>query len=148
VAQKQVSMRKIKEILRLRHDLGLRQDQIARSCNIGQATVHRYLERFAATDLEWPLPEDCGEAQLESLLFATRRGRPAGPLKDRAAPDFTALHGELQKHKHLTLQLLWEEYRAREPQGYGYSRYVADIFMLRNYLKAMTDPRCRDVHAT
>jgi hypothetical protein len=51
-----------------------------------QAPVHRYLERFAATDLDWPLPEDCGEAQLESLLFATRRGRPAGPLKDRAAP--------------------------------------------------------------
>jgi DNA-binding transcriptional regulator LsrR (DeoR family) len=44
VAQQQVSMRKIKEILRLRYDLGLRQDQIARSCNIGQATVHRYLE--------------------------------------------------------------------------------------------------------
>jgi transposase len=123
VAQQQVSMRKIKEILRLRYDVGLRQDQIARSCNIGQATVHRYLERFAATQLKWPLAEDCDETELERRLFATRRGRPAGPVKDRAAPDFTALHGELQKHKHLTLQLLWEEYRAREPHGYGYSRF-------------------------
>jgi transposase len=123
VAQQQVSMRKIKEILRLRYDLGLRQDQIARSCNIGQATVHRYLERFAATEIEWPLPESCDEAQLERLLFATRRGRPAGLVKDRPAPDFTALHGELRKHKHLTLQLLWEEYRVREPHGYGYSRF-------------------------
>jgi hypothetical protein len=41
-------MRKIREILRLRYDLGLCQDQIARSCNIGQSTVHRYLERFCA----------------------------------------------------------------------------------------------------
>jgi transposase len=55
---------------------------------------------------------------LAKLLFAARRGRPAGPVKDRAVPDFAALHGELQKHKHLTLQLLWEEYRANEPHGY------------------------------
>ena len=45
-------MRKIKEVLRLRFGLGLQQDQIARSCSIGQATVHRYLERAAAAGLE------------------------------------------------------------------------------------------------
>jgi transposase len=115
-------MRKIKEILRLRYDLGLRQDQIARSCNIGQSTVHRYLERFAAAAVSWPLPAECDEARLESLLFATRRGRPAG-RENRPIPDFVALHSQLQKHKHLTLQLLWEEYRAQEPEGYGYSRF-------------------------
>ena len=38
------------QVLRLRFGLGLRQDQIARSCSIGQATVHRYLERAAAMD--------------------------------------------------------------------------------------------------
>ena len=51
-------MRKIKEVLRLRFGLGLHQDQIARSCSIGQATVHRYLERAAAAHLGWPLPDD------------------------------------------------------------------------------------------
>jgi transposase len=115
-------MRKIREILRLRYDLGLRQDQIARSCNIGQSTVHRYLERFAATGVGWPPPTECDDTRLEKLLFATRRGRPAG-REDRPAPDFAALHNELQKHKHVTLQLLWEEYRAQEPGGYGYSRF-------------------------
>ena len=34
-------MRKIREVLRLRFGLGLRQDQIAQSCSIGQASVHR-----------------------------------------------------------------------------------------------------------
>ncbi len=142
MAQQQVSMRKIKEILRLRYELGLRQDQIARSCNIGQATVHRYLERFAATDLQWPLPEGCDEAKLEGLLFATRRGRPAGSMRDRPAPDFTALHSELQSHKHLTLQLLWEEYRAREPGGYGYSRFCE----LYNAWKEKLDVVLRQEH--
>jgi transposase len=122
VAQEKVSMRKVKEILRLRYDLGLRQDQIARSCNIGQATVHRYLERFAASGLGWPPPGDCDDARLEKLLFATRRGRPAG-REHRPTPEFAALHSQLQKHKHLTLQLLWEEYRAQEAGGYGYSRF-------------------------
>ncbi len=115
-------MRKIKEILRLRYDLGLRQDQIARSCNIGHSTVHRYLARFAAAEASWPLPAECDETCLEKLLFPTRRGRRAG-RENRPAPDFVALHRQFQKHKHLTLQLLWEEYRAQEPEGYGYSRF-------------------------
>jgi transposase len=29
----------------------------------------------------------------------------------------------MRKHPHLTLQLLWEEYRAQPPGGYGYSRF-------------------------
>jgi transposase len=115
-------MRKIKEILRLHYDLGLRQDQIARSCQIGQATVHRYLERFAATGVNWPLSADWDNARLEQRLFANRGGRPTGPM-NRPAPDFIALQSELRKHPHLTLQLLWEEYRAQQPGGYGYSRF-------------------------
>ena len=60
-------MRKIKEVLRLRFGLGLHQDQIARSCSIGQATVHRYLERAAAAHLGWPLPDGLDEQQLDEL---------------------------------------------------------------------------------
>jgi transposase len=115
-------MRKIKEILRLHYDVGLRQDQMARSCQIGQATVHRYLERFAATGVNWPLSADWDHARLEQLLFGNRRGRPTGPM-ERPAPDFVTLQNELRKHPHLTLPLLWEEYRAQQPSGYGYSRF-------------------------
>ena len=45
VPQESVSMRKVKEVLRLRFGLGLQQSQIARSCSIGQATVHLDRER-------------------------------------------------------------------------------------------------------
>ena len=38
MSQKALSMRKIKEVLRLRYDLGLLQNEIARSCSIGQAS--------------------------------------------------------------------------------------------------------------
>ena len=53
--QKALSMRKIKEVLRLRYDLGLPQQEIARSCSICQSSVHRYLERASAAGLSWPL---------------------------------------------------------------------------------------------
>jgi transposase len=114
-------MRKIKEVLRLRFGLGLHQEQIARSCSIGQATVHRYLERAAAAHLSWPLPEDIDDHRLNALLF------PSRPLQNEAQPrpvlEFELLHAQLQTHKHLTLQLLWEEYRETQPDGYGYSRF-------------------------
>jgi len=47
-------MRKTKELLRLRFELGLGQCQIARSCGMGLGTVHDYFERAvaAATGLE------------------------------------------------------------------------------------------------
>ena len=51
------SMRKIKEVLRLRFELGLGQRQIARSCGMGLGTVHEYLERAVAAGIGWPLPE-------------------------------------------------------------------------------------------
>jgi predicted DNA-binding protein (UPF0251 family) len=45
---KRLSMRKLKEVLRLRFELGLGQRQIARSCSIGHGTVYEYLKRAQA----------------------------------------------------------------------------------------------------
>jgi transposase len=114
-------MRKVKEVLRLRFGLGLQQNQIARSCSIGQATVHRYLQKAAAAGLTWPLPEDMDDRRLEEVLFPVAAGRPSQTA--RSLPDFAEARRQLQTHKHLTLQLVWEEYREVQPDGYGYSRF-------------------------
>ena len=50
-------MRKIKEVLRLQA-LGLKQEQIARSCGISQSTVSEY--QAAATAAGSALGPDCG----------------------------------------------------------------------------------------
>ena len=42
---------------------------------------------------------------------------------ERPLPDFASIHSQLREHKNLTLQLLWEEYRQANPDGYHYSRY-------------------------
>ena len=49
--------------------------------------------------------------------------RPAAVWSKTAAPDFGAIRGQLQTHRNLTLQLVWEEYREDHPDGYRYSRF-------------------------
>jgi transposase len=115
-------MRKIKEVLRLRLELGLGQRAIARACSISQSTVHEYLKRAEAAKVPWPLPEGWDEEGVEKVLFG--ESRLIGQFPERVRPDFPALHAQLQQHPHLTLQLAWEEYRQVHPEGYGYSRTV------------------------
>jgi hypothetical protein len=56
--RKRISMRKIKEVLRLKFEGGLTYDAIGRSCNIGHTTVGEYLKRAQEAGLRWPLPAD------------------------------------------------------------------------------------------
>ena len=93
--------------------LGLR--AIARSCSIGLGTVHEYWQRAETAGVTWPLEEDWDEDRLEAALFG-------GPPRARRAvlpiPDFADLHQQRQRHPHVTQQLLWEEYRQANPDGY------------------------------
>ena len=114
-------MRKIKEVLRLKYELGLGQRQIARSCSLGLGTVNDYLARAERASLKWPPPEGWDEEKIEAALFGANGIRTRDP--ERAQPDFATLRAELQKSKHVTLQLLWEEYRTTNPEGYQYSRF-------------------------
>lgn len=100
-------MRRIKEVLRLRYELKLDQRQIARSCSLSVSTVHEYLKRAEAAGLVWPLPEDWDHARVEAALFRYTESRVA-PKK--SPPDFAGIHDQLRRHRHLTLQLLWQEY--------------------------------------
>ena len=118
---RRLSMRKIKEVLRLKYDLGLKNRAIARSCSIPRSSVANYLNRVKAAGLGWPLPSEYDDAALELLLFPPAVTQPERKPID--LPDFPAIHEELRRHKHLTLQLLWQEYKQDAPEGYQYSRY-------------------------
>src|SRR5258708_12970339 len=116
-------MRKLREVLRIRYELKLGYQQIGRSCAIAVSTVHKYLKRAEAASVTWPLPEDWDEARVEAALFpGAAAPSPARPAS-RTLPDWASIHEQLREHKHLTLQLLWEEYRQANPDGYRYSRF-------------------------
>ena len=124
-------MRKLKEVLRL-HSLGLSQHQIARSCSISQSTVHEYVSAAQVAGIQWPLPEEWDDRQIEKTLFP-QRSTPA-VWRKHAEPDWPRIHRELQTHKDLTLQLVWQEERETHPEGYAYSRFC-DLY--RRWLKKL-----------
>jgi transposase len=115
-------MRKIKEVLRLKYGLGLKNREIARSCSIPRSSVGNYLIRAEQAGItSWPLSPDLEEEALETLLFPPMIPKPE---KSRfVLPDFAWIHEQLRRHKHVTLQLLWEEYKQVHPDGYQYSQF-------------------------
>jgi transposase len=112
-------MRKVREVLRLRHALGVSERQIAVTVGISRSTVGEYLRRAAVVGITWPVPEGLDDGELERQLFTppTFDPAPARPL-----PDWAYVHKELKRCS-MTLLLLWEEYRAAHADGYGYSRF-------------------------
>jgi transposase len=113
-------MRRVREILRLKHEAAATDRVIARSLGIARSTVGLTLERVAAAGLRWPLPSTLTDRVLEAMLYSNRGSRPGGRRKTE--PDWASVHHELRRPG-VTLMLLWEEYRQREPGGYGYSRW-------------------------
>ena len=63
-----LTMRNIREVLRLACECRLTRRQIATSCSIARSTVSEYLMRFAVSGLGWPLSAQVDDAKLESLL--------------------------------------------------------------------------------
>ena len=112
-------MRRVREVLRLRHALGMSDRLIAQSLGIGKTTVGEYVCRAKVIGITWPVPEEIDDAELERRLFTA----PSFEEKPKRPPlDWPRLHEEL-KRRGVTLMLLWLEYRANEPDGFGYSRF-------------------------
>lgn len=106
-----LNMRTIKEILRLRLDLHQSHRDIAKACKKSPATVGECLRRFRASGLAWPLPEELDDGDLERKLYPPA---PSASADDRPMPDWATVSRELCK-KHVTLALLWEEYKGDNP---------------------------------
>jgi transposase len=111
-------MRTVREILRLRLGVGLSADKVASSCKISKATVLTYEKRFHDSGLSWPLPDDMDDTALKRAIRKPRaKGKPR-----RELPDMTYLIEEMKK-PHVTLYLLWMEYRESNPNGYCYTQF-------------------------
>jgi transposase len=119
VAKRRLSVRKIKEVLRLHHEKGFSVRQIASSLSIGRSTVQDYLDRSERAGLNWFLAADLDETTLEHRLYPSS---PSIAQQQRQMPSMDYLYQEL-KRKGVTLQLLWHEYKQTHPDGYQYSRF-------------------------
>ena len=118
-ARRKLTMRQLRQMLRLARD-GASPGHIALTLGVARSTIQDNLKRAAAAGLSWPLPGEMTDEAIENKLF-TRNGVKPG-MRRRPEPNWAALVIELKKPG-VTLQILWEEYRAVHPAGYGYSRF-------------------------
>jgi transposase len=120
VPRKRLSMRKIKEALRLKA-AGLGNREIAASIGAGKTTVYEILARAEGAGISWPLPDDLDDEQLEAILYPPASAVPAG---GRPVPNWREVHRELKsKRHHVTLRLLWLEWKESNPDGWGYTQF-------------------------
>lgn len=110
----------IKQVL-LRHQQGESNRAIARAMSLSKNTVNRYValaeaDKLTISDL----------VALEGPLLDFRFNGGNAAYTDSRYEDFMTrlpYFEEQMRHKHMTLQLLWEEYRKEKPDGYGISQF-------------------------
>ena len=111
-----VSMRKIREVLRLKFETKLSARQIARSAKVARSTIGEYERRFVDSGLTWPLPK-ISDTELEQRLFPPH---PNIAGSERAVPDWAYVHQEMRRPG-VSLYLLWQEHKSQHPNSFQYS---------------------------
>jgi transposase len=109
-------MRKIREVLRLHFESGFNHREIARALGASPTTVGQYVRRMQRAGLSYPLPTTLSDDELEALLYPP----PPRVEGQRPEPDWPTVRRELSR-KGVTLDLLWNEYKAEHPDGYAYT---------------------------
>src|SRR4030043_12973 len=133
MSNRRLSVRKIKEILRLKLDCGISEREISRSCQVSRSTVAEYLRRAAAAKLTWTEASSLAQTRLEERLFPTEHI----PSTDkRPPPDCEYIYNELRTYRkfNLTLSQLWLEYKQSHPDGYQYTQFCEHYWRWRGKL--------------
>jgi len=130
---RRLSVRKIKEILRLKYDCGISEREISRSCGVSRSAVAEYLRRAKAAKLMWPEASGINETELEERLYPTER-QPS--VVKRPQPDCEHIYNELRTYRkfNLTLSQLWLEYKEAHPDGYQYTQFCEYYWRWRKKL--------------
>ena len=120
MANRRISMRKIRELLRLHEECGLSNRQIARTLNISRPAVGEYLVNFKLSGLTSTSINTMNDDEVMRVLETRKKERCE---RYRILSEkFTYLVKELKKPG-VTLELLWQEYQKQYQEGYSYSQF-------------------------
>jgi len=128
---RRLSMKKIKDILKLKYITDISYRQISRAANVPRSTVMDYCKRFEITtyDIDTFLSKD--EDDIYEILFPEKK-LPRTCL-DRPLPDVEYIHKEIAT-KGVTFELLWQEYKEQHPNGYGCSQFKEHYYKYKKKL--------------
>jgi transposase len=136
--EREISMRKVREILRLGLTRQLSDREIARSLCVSHITVARYIALAEKAALTYDKVQGVDDAVLLRLLEKDK-----APLGKRSypEPDWNYIHAELKK-KSVTRELLWQEYKSVYPDGYQHTQFC-EIY---NRWKKKLSPSLHQIH--
>jgi transposase len=113
-----ITMRQIRETLRLHLCANLSFSDVARTLKISKSAAAKYASLARAAGVDWPVAQTLSDEELEARLYKPALARSSHQL----LPDFAAVHQEL-KRAGVTLQLLWEEYAQDNALAYKYTSF-------------------------
>lgn len=110
----------VRDIIRLLHTTDYSQRRIGKIVQVSHNSVSHYARLIARSELSHPEAETLNDSELENRLMQTRDRD-----QEKQMPDWAEIHQRLRKNKHLSLIVIWEEYRALyKDQAYSYSQFT------------------------
>jgi len=129
MATKRITMRQLREILRLRLHAELSMRQIRDSLRLSLGAIQKSVSKAEELDLRWDAIEKLDDQQLAAKIYPQA---DAVKSSTKVLPDWVEIYQEL-KGKGMTKQLLWEEYTQQYPnRSFSYAQYC---LLYRNWLK-------------
>ena len=127
MARQRTSMKKIRDLIRLKSTTQMSDRQVARALQVARPVVGRYWGAFEASGLEDEQIEGMADGELMEVLKAHLCSPGAGGEEQNGRygeleKQFPCFVAEL-KRTGVTLQCLWQEYVAKHPEGYRYSQF-------------------------
>ncbi len=120
MAQRRISMKRVREALRLHFECGLSLRKTARALSVSRPVVTEYLDKCNALKITYEKARDMSDEELLSCFNSenTTENPRLISLRDK----FPEYARELTRIG-VTRQLLWVEYHAENPNGYSYSQF-------------------------
>jgi hypothetical protein len=83
--------------------------EVGRALTLSHGAVSKYRCAVRAAGISWEDTQQLDDAELERRIW---QARAEHKMREVVLPDCAWIHTELKRHKHVTLQLLWDEYHA------------------------------------
>ena len=115
-----LSMRTVREVLRLGLTTELSFRNIGRSLRLSHPTVQKYVQTARQIGLTWEQVQGMTEEELSQAMKVVEE--PVLVDDQRPMPDCAYIHQEMKK-KSVTMVLLWQEYKDAHPNGYQLTQY-------------------------